>query len=269
MINVNTVFLNREIPNVARIVDYLAGGTAHYAVDRKTARDMMAVLPSLKKWVRLHRAFIHEATQQLHKEGFRQFLDLASSIPTNDYIHAFLPESRVVYSNPNPVASSYGHSLFASHGNVTFIQADARNLAQLVSHPNARHLLNDDEATAIGLNGLLIFLEPDECKRLLTDLYSWAPAGSRLFAVLHCRAADAKTDTYTQIQQLSSEAGVSVRLHTLDTNKSLLYPWQFVTLESITDYLGLPSDFILPGDRAEIELAFYAAILEKPTAVSD
>lgn len=264
----DTNFLNRDIPNMARIFDYLAGGTAHYAADRKTAVHLLTIVPSLRKWVRLRRAFIQEAAQQLHGEGFRQFLDLASGIPASDHIHAFLPDSRIVYSDINPVAASYGHGLFADRDNISFLQADARRLHELVAHPEARRLLDRREKIAIGLNALPIFLPLDDCHQLVEDLYQWAPVGSKLFVVLQSRAAFTASNGYAEVQELSEAAGMRMYIHALDTTRALLRPWTFTLLEPITNYLGLPPDFITPDDRTEIRLMFHAAILEKPTAVS-
>ena len=118
-----SAFLDTSLPNVARIFDYLVGGTANFEVDRQAAAEMLKILPSLRKWTRLRRAFIQEAAQILYSEGFTQFLDLASGVPSNDHLHAFAPDCRIVYSDINPVAVSYGRSLFSDQENIAYIRA--------------------------------------------------------------------------------------------------------------------------------------------------
>jgi hypothetical protein len=49
------------------------------------------------------RSFLQEVAQTLHDEGFRQFLDLASGLPTQDHIHSVAPEARVVYNDVDPL----------------------------------------------------------------------------------------------------------------------------------------------------------------------
>ncbi|NJN55503.1 MAG: hypothetical protein HC804_12560 [Anaerolineae bacterium] len=103
--------MNTEVPNLARIFDYLAGGSINYEIDRQAAEAMLTIIPSIGKWVRLRRAFIQEAASQLHAAGFRQFLDFGSGMPADDHIHAFAPDAHVVFSDLNPVAISYGQSI--------------------------------------------------------------------------------------------------------------------------------------------------------------
>ncbi len=71
----SSVFLDTSVPNLARIFDYLAGGITNFEADRQAAAQMLQIIPSLGKWVRLRRAFVQEAASQLHQAGFRQFLD--------------------------------------------------------------------------------------------------------------------------------------------------------------------------------------------------
>lgn len=258
-----TDFLNKNAPNMARIFDYLAGGTTHYAIDRQIAAQLLKIAPSLRKWVRLRHTFLHEAARQLYQQGFRQFLDLASGIPSTDHIHAHLPEAKIVYSDINPVAVSYGHSLFLTNDRVNYIEADARDFLSLVQHPDTTALIDPTQKVAIGLNSLLLFLQPDDIRPLITTIHDWAPAGSRIFIVLQTRATNIKSPEYAQVQALSAQAGLPMNLYSLKENLALLQPWQPTILEPIVDFLGLPSDMITSEDRTEVKLSFYAAILDK------
>ncbi|NKQ34180.1 MAG: hypothetical protein HF973_01040 [Chloroflexi bacterium] len=157
-------FLDTTIPNTARIFDYLAGGMSNFEVDRQAGEEMLKIIPSLRKWVRLRRAFIQEAAQRLTSDGYTQFLDLASGMPTEDHIHAFAPDARVVYSDINPVAVSYGDSLFADLVNVAYIRGNANELDQLLTAREVRRLIDREKRVAIGLNALFLFLSESESK---------------------------------------------------------------------------------------------------------
>ncbi len=260
-------FLDTTIPNTARIFDYLAGGAANFEADRQAAGEMLKLIPSLRKWVRLRRAFIQEAARRLYAAGFRQFLDLASGMPTEDHVHTFAPDARVVYSDINPVAVSYGDSLFADLVNVAYIRGNARELPQLLTAREVRRLIDRQEKVAIGLNALFLFLGETASSQVSRQLYAWAAPGSRLFLVFQTKGEDAAgSEPYRQFVKLTQQAYLPIQLHTLAENLAFTVPWQPVLVEPITQFLGLPDDFITEADQEGIGMAFYAAILEKPAA---
>mgnify|MGYP002624983406 CR=1 FL=1 len=259
----SAVFLNTALPNVARIFDYLVGGTAHFEVDRQAAAEMLKLLPSLRKWVRLRRAFIQEAAQMLRGEGFQQFLDLASGMPSDDHLHKFAPESRIIYSDINPVAVSYGRSLFNDQENIAYIRGDALNPKAILMSPEVLKLINLEEPVAIGLNGLQLFLSETQVQSLAEALYEWAPIGSKLFLVFQTHGEMEMPDNYFQFLALCRQAQLPIQLNTLAASVEMLQPWHPSLVEPITQFLGLPEDFITEADREGIGMAFYAAFLLK------
>ena len=258
------VFLDTTIPNTARIFDYLAGGTSNFEVDRQAGEEMLKIIPSLRKWVRLRRAFIQEAAQRLTSDGYTQFLDLASGMPTEDHLHAFAPDARVIYSDINPVAVSYGDSLFADLVNVAYIRGNANELDQLLTAREVRRLIDREERVAIGLNALFLFLGQSESKTLSQTLYDWAAPGSRLFLVFQTRGEVEDPEQYRQFLSLTRLAYLPIQLHTLAENLAFTAPWQPLLVEPIAKFLGLPDGFITEADQEGFGMAFYAAILEKP-----
>lgn len=261
-----SLFLDISVPNTARIFDFLAGGTANFEVDRLAAAEMLKLIPSLRKWVRLRRAFIQEAVWRLYDMGYTQFLDLASGMPTEDHIHAFAPDTRVVYSDINPVAVSYGSSLFADLVNVAYIRSDAKDIEQLLTSREVRRLIDRKEKVAIGLNALFLFLSEAENSQLCQSLYQWAAPGSCLYLVFQTRGDVADSEKYQKFLSLTRQAYLPIRLYTLVENLAFTEPWQPLLVEPITKFLGLPDDFIDEADHEGFGTAFYAAILEKPAA---
>ncbi|MCL4265405.1 MAG: SAM-dependent methyltransferase [Anaerolineae bacterium] len=259
----SAIFLNTDVPNLARIFDYLAGGSINYEIDRQAATAMLSLIPSLAKWVRLRRAFIQEAASQLHDAGFRQFLDFGSGMPADDHIHAFAPEARVVFSDLNPVAISYGQGLFAGQERVAYIRGDVRQIEQIFAAPEVRRLINRQQPVAIGLNGVILFLNDEDNRRMAQALYDWAPVGSKIFMVFQVRAEREMPAAYEQFRQMCRAAGLPIELYTYSQSVAMMHPWRPANIQPIVDFLALPPDFITPEDETDIGLAFYAAFLEK------
>lgn len=256
-------FLNTEMPNLARIFDYLSGGSINYEADRQAAQSMLTIIPSLAKWVRLRRAFIQEAAAQLHTSGFRQFLDFGSGMPADDHIHAFAPEANIVFSDLNPVAVSYGQGLFSDHERIAYIRGDVRQIEQVFMAPEVRRLIDLQQPTAIGLNGIMLFLNMEENQHMAQALHEWAPEGSKIFMVFQTRADKEMPAEYDQFRQMCRSAGLPIELYTYKKSIDIMQPWQPVSIQPITEFLELPNDFISPDDETAIGLAFYAVFLEK------
>lgn len=258
-----SAFLDTTVPNMARIFDYFLGGSTHFEADRQAAEVILKIMPSMRKWVRLRHAFVQEAAQILHQEGFVQFLDIGSGIPVGDHIHASLPTIRVVYSDINPVAVSYGSSLFADLENVTYVFGDARDIQSLLIHPDVTQLIDVQQKVAIGLNALILFLPPADITRVLQTLYDWVAVGSKIFVVFQTRQDGGVSDGYYQILGLSTAAGFPIQLYTLGECLDMIYPWQLSYIEPITDFLGLPPGFVTDEDRTEVGMLLYAVFLSK------
>ncbi|WP_420643364.1 SAM-dependent methyltransferase [Candidatus Leptofilum sp.] len=259
----SAIFLDTSLPNMARIFDYMIGGTAHFEVDRLAAAEMLKMLPSLRKWVRLRRAFIQEAAQILRLEGFTQFLDLASGMPSDDHLHAFAPGCRIVYSDINPVSVSYGRSLFSEHDNLAYIRGNGRDPEAILQAPEVLKLINLDEPVAIGLNSLQLFLTEAQVQHLATTLFDWAPIGSKLFLVFQTHGELKMPEGYYKFLELCRQAQLPIELNTLQDSVEMLQPWHTSLVEPISQFLGLPEDFITEADQEGIGMAFYAAFLLK------
>jgi hypothetical protein len=257
-------FLNRNVPNLARIFDYLAGGTAHYAIDRTMASQMLSIFPSLRSWVRIRRAFSREAAIRLHDEGFKQFLELASGIPSPTHIHTALPDARIVFSDINPIATSYGEGLFLESKTIAYVQADARKFEALAACHSVQTVIDLNEPVAIGLNSLPLFLEPEELSALSRKIFDWAPAGSCLFVMLQTQQTAVSPSNYQTFLEMCQEAGLPMRMFTLEEHLALMSPWQTKTIQPITTYLGLPESILSQGEQSEFLLSGSAAFFVKP-----
>ncbi|WP_030890660.1 SAM-dependent methyltransferase [Streptomyces sp. NRRL F-5053] len=117
-------------PHVARMYDYYLGGKTHYEVDVRAAEAAVATLPQIVPAARANRDFMIRATRTLTAEyGIRQFLDIGSGIPTQPNLHqvaqGVAPESRVVYTDNDPIVLQYAQALLHStpEGRTAYLQA--------------------------------------------------------------------------------------------------------------------------------------------------
>ena len=256
-------FLDTYHPNMTRIFDYLGGGSANFEIDRLVANQMAAIMPSLPNWIRLRRAFVSEAAPKLTCEGFEQFLDLGTGMPSEDLIHSFVDDVIIIYSDINIVAISYSQSFFSEMPLVDYIFGDARELDAVFNHPTVNQLLNLDKKVAIGLNLLPLILLPADMKRMAQELYEWAPIGSQLFLILQCRGENDLPESYSEFIQVTESTGMPLRLHSLKQNLEMLAPWKPLVFEPITSFLGLPNDFDIGTEEDGISMTFHAVFFVK------
>lgn len=257
------VFLDTSIPNIARVFDYLISGTANFEADRAAAELIQKKIPSLGKWVRLRRAFVQEAAYQLYQEGFRQFLDLGSGMPADDHIQAFAPEARIVFSDINPVAASYGQSIFEDRPNIEFLRADFRRINMLFYSTEVRRLIDLSQPVAIGVNNIMLFMSETDIRQLAQVLFDWAPVGSIIFASLQTRSETLADAIYEEFKQSCRSVGMPLELYNYDRLLGMLAPWQLEEVLPLVDFLGLPPDFISDVDKTEIDLSFFAGFFKK------
>lgn len=260
------IYLDTAVPNQARILDYLLGGTAHFEADRIAAEKIIQHIPSLPKWVRLRRAFVQEAAYTLYQNGFRQFLDLGSGMPTENHLHITVPKANIIYSDTNPVAVSYGQSLFAEFVNIDYIYGGFGQIQDLLQNPAVRRIIDQQEKVAIGLNMLPLTLNQAEISHLYQDLHRWAPPGSQIFQVIQTRSTQANPDKYQTLLALSQTANCPMYIHPIDTATALIKPWLIRHILPLPDFLGLPDDFYDEADQEDMEITFYAAFLARESA---
>ena len=256
-------FFDTSQPNPARVFDYLVGGTANFEVDRAAAEKLTHIWPILPKVTRLRRAFIQEAAQVLYEQGFRQFLDLASGLPTADHLHAVLPEARVIYSDINPVAIYYGESYLFYLEHVAYIYGNAAQADDILNHEVVRQLFVPGEKVAIGLNALTLFLPQPVIKTLTQKLYAWAPPGSVIFLAFQSRENDVITETFNQIYDILARTGMPMWLYTTEEILAMLQPWQVTLFTPLVQFLGLPDDFMEAEELVMLDMNIYAALLSK------
>jgi O-methyltransferase involved in polyketide biosynthesis len=99
-----------KTPSIARVYDYLLGGSDNYPADREAGDRLIEVFPAVVSAARENRQFLARAVTWAANRGVSQFIDLGCGMPTTPTTHgsarAVRPEARVTYVERDPVALS-------------------------------------------------------------------------------------------------------------------------------------------------------------------
>ncbi|WP_033342486.1 SAM-dependent methyltransferase [Catenuloplanes japonicus] len=176
-------------PNAARVYDYYLGGAHNFAVDRQLGDEAIAHWPELPMIMRANRAFLRRAVQYLAGSGIRQFLDLGSGIPTAGNVHevarAVDPSCTVAYVDRDPIAVAHGTALLKGVPGVVAIQADLRDPAAVLAHPDVRATIDPDQPLAVLMVAVLHFVSDEDDPARIVAAYRDASAPGSALAICH------------------------------------------------------------------------------------
>ena len=232
-------------PNAGRIYDFLLGGNHNFEVDRQAAQQIIKVMPVFPKLFKLIRWFLGEAVRRLCAEGYTQFIDFASGLPTVDHIHEVAPAgTKVIYSDIDPVTVAYGQEIIKDNPNVRYLVCPVERPEELLQSPLVTQLFGTNRKVAIGVNGVVYFIDDKTFHNSMQTLYDWAGKGSRLFL------CDTGTDPSAPLPAATREAielyariGQSMYMRGPETTEKLVRPWKtlkpgFQTLEEWMEMTG-------------------------------
>jgi SAM-dependent methyltransferase len=152
-------------PSAARVYDYYLGGSHNLEVDRRMAREAIALWPDLPAIMQRNRAFLRRAVRYVAEQGITQFLDIGSGIPTVGNVHEAAqqvnPEARVVYVDRDPVAVAHSRAILAGDERTVTVQADLREPDALFEDPLVKATIDLSRPVAVLMVAVLHFV-PDE-----------------------------------------------------------------------------------------------------------
>ena len=202
-----------SVAHPARMYDYYLHGKDNFPADREAAEKIIALAPEVRDFARANRAFLGRAVRLLAEQGVDQFLDIGTGIPTADNTHQVAqrvdPTARVVYVDNDPIVLAHARALMSGsdQGATRVIQADLRDPAGILGHPDVRATLDFNRPVGLILAAVLHFVaedeDPDGILKQLTDVL---PSGSHL--VLSHATTDPTPDGDPQIvADANAEAG--------------------------------------------------------------
>jgi S-adenosyl methyltransferase len=231
--------LRPDIPNVARMYDYMLGGKDHYPADRAAAERTFAVLGEdvVRGTAQQNRQFLGRAVRYLSGQlGIRQFLDVGAGLPTMSNVHdvtrSVAPESRVVYVDNDAVVLAHARDMLNAVDGTLITRHDLRDPEAIIADPRIRELLDFDQPIAVLLIAILHFIaDADDPAGVVARLLSAMPPGSYL-VISHLTA-----DHYTQADRAAevyadTTPGLHLRsraaIETLFAGLPLLAPGELV-----------------------------------------
>jgi SAM-dependent methyltransferase len=171
--------------NVARVYDYMLGGTHNFAADQAVGRMITAVEPNARAMAAANRAFLRRAVRFLAGAGIRQFLDIGSGIPTEGNVHEVAgevaPGARTVYADIDPVAIAHSAALLAARSDAVIVEGDLREPEKILSSPQVREVIDFSQPTGLLLVAVLHFItDAENPARLVATLRDALAPGSYL-----------------------------------------------------------------------------------------
>lgn len=209
-------------PSIARIYDYMLGGTHNYAIDRAIGDQFAARLPDMAQAMRLNRWFLGYTVKQFAEQGITCYLDLASGLPTEGYIHELLPDTaRIIYNDHDPEVVAYAQQIIGERANIRYIQLDLRQIDTILQEAEA--LFGSERRIGISLVGVAYFIDDESLAHVFQRLYDWAAPGSLLAVTTF--VADENNEGYRQMAKLYAEQMVAVYPRSAEELVRIAGPW--------------------------------------------
>jgi hypothetical protein len=199
-------------PDLARVVDYLLGGTDSYASDRDLAERVKAAYgrpPDGQMCAPAERAarvrlFDTRAANWLGHEGVRQVICLTPSLPCRYEpegcpplvpVHAAAPRSRVAYVLADPLSVPAAKLMTATAGHVTVACADPADPDAVLGNTDVRNLIDVARPFLLLTGPLVQYMCADRAREVIGGYAARLPAGSwlALCSVLHREMPDGLT----------------------------------------------------------------------------
>jgi len=186
--------------------DYFLGGFHNFAIDRAAAERVRAIYPDVARVMAVNRAFLRRAVRFLLAQGIDQFFDIGAGIATVGSVHEIVqginPDAHVVYVDSEPVAVEHTRALLGNTPTVTVVEADARDIPNILTHPDVHRLLDFSRPVGVLVIALLHFItDDDEAHGLVRALRDALALGSYL-AIAHATTDDVPEEAARQLAQL-------------------------------------------------------------------
>jgi len=177
-------------PSVARVYDFLLGGSAYWAIDRSFGERVIKKFPEFRNIAKANRLLVDRVVRHLVGRGVRQFVDVGSGVLSSGNTHQIAnevaPDTKVVYVDNDPVAVAHAEILLDQEGDPdrhVVVNADLRDPDELWRQVSSTHVVDEDEPLAVLMFSVLHSLPPkpgDSVTRLMARYRELIPAGSYL-----------------------------------------------------------------------------------------
>jgi O-methyltransferase involved in polyketide biosynthesis len=249
-------------PNSGRIYDYLLGGNHNFSADRAAGDRLNATFPTLSYWMRLNRWFLQFVSEELVAADYTCYIDLATGLPTQHYLHELVPETtRIVYNDIDPVTFNYGQEIVKNHPNILYVQGDLRNPERILEQADS--FFGGERKVGICLIGVAYFIDDEALANTFQKLYDWAAPGSTL--AVTCFGVEQMTPEVQKLFGMYQQIGTTLYPRLSDDLLKLAAPWQVNErgLNPIDVYLTDELKYPIEIERREDLGTMYGGFLKR------
>jgi hypothetical protein len=233
-------------PSVARVYDYLLGGTANFAADRGAAEMLKSRSPELVDAAFANRSFHRRAARWIAEQGVGQFIDIGSGLPTagntHDVVREARPDARVAYVDNDPMVLAYGRELLDGDEAATVILGDVRDPGTVLGSAEVRGLIDFSEPVGLLVSAVLHFVSDESDPAGLLAAYTTALAPGSYLALSHMTGEHKPPQAVQALVQVSQQAGGGAHLRSRAEVRRL-----FGGLPIIPPYAGAAADVTWVG----------------------
>ncbi|MER7787075.1 SAM-dependent methyltransferase [Streptomyces sp. NPDC097640] len=261
--------IDTESAHSARMYDYFLGGKDNYPPDQKAAEKVLLVLPNARTIAKNNRYFMRRSARMLAEEaGIRQFLDIGTGIPTSPNLHEVIqriaPESRIVYTDNDPIVLTHARALLTSdpQGKTAYAEADLRDPGSILNAPELLETLDMSKPVALMMISILHFVPPEyDHYAILDELVSALPPGSYL--ALTNGTADFAPEEMKRAADVYAASRVPVRQRPKNEIERFFHGLELVEPGVVPIHRWRPDAPSL-GELTDAEVSMYGGVARKP-----
>lgn len=197
-------------PSVAGLAHVAQGGHAR-AIDHRTVADFATRWPDVVASGPAQRAALVRAVRYVAEHGIRQFLDIGCGKPSLDgrNLHQLAtdiqPDAHWLYTDADPEIRAIGHATLSSP-NTGYLQADARDITDILGNDLTRKLINFSEPVCVILYNVWHYIPDDEDTAATTRAYlEQMPSGSALI-LAHALTDGLLPELHTDLHEVFSRS---------------------------------------------------------------
>ena len=202
-----------NVPNVARVYDYLLGGKDNFAADRAFADEGIRWVPDFPLVVRANRDFLGRVVRHLAADcGIDQFLDIGAGLPTTENVHQVVhrinPAGRVVYVDNDPVVLTHARALLADSSNVAVAEGDLRDPQGILSAPQVRQLIDFTRPVAVLMVAILHYVTDEHRPHEIVARFRDTIAPGSYLAISHAEYRARLAGPASMYRRMANEPAV-------------------------------------------------------------
>lgn len=175
--------ISTATPSLARVHDYLLGGTNHFIADRALATTLLATYPLAGELIRESRVFAAQAVALVAGRGVRQFADIGAGLPTQLCAHQVADGARVAYVDNDPAVLAHAAELLAADSAAAGARAvpgDLREPEAILASPELGTVLDLGQPVCVLLTLMLGCLDAGTARAVVGVLTRRIVPGSYL-----------------------------------------------------------------------------------------